>query len=595
MSLICLSISFTPPKIIYGGWIPILPGHPFYFGSRSAKPKPHLQHYTESQPHYSDHGGHYSSNLHSPDYSSHYHPHHEEGYSSGGHYGHSHYQDIPSDSHFQGQERHKHVSVSDHPKSPYSYYPHDSLYDKPAPERQVEIKPVYIEIPRKPHHVYENSHNPAPYASPLVKELRPEDLKAIDHGGEKAYLKITALGDLSHDAVKPIGHISFNDLHYDPKSIQSPSIHNLMQPSRKLYNNQNTVYYVSSGSSNHNLDTAHPQEHEHGNAYQPMNNFRGTDFPIEAHGSLHQNIKSHQTNEYEGGSNYLPPSHGNFQRNEKIRPGEKYVELYESPSEQSSPKKESYHSTLSQSYEHKQSSKPTYYQSANPVNVLGTTKPAYALGGYQYSNLPKNKAGLSKVLKNSLLPKMLGNYFDKSAKVGGLYREPPVLTHIQGTPALVEREVAIVHVPVSKQTENLNDGSRDVMYDTASSPPLTSLRVYDGSTANRTNGNLAAYGNKYYGQPQIYSDIGDGQIHQEKSIFVGTNGLNTNDIQKLGQVDVNDLHYKDHNPGGESKQVFHAYYAPSDHLPPPGYQKMSVQEFENIFKNADIQFMRRKS
>lgn len=43
--------------------------------------------------------------------------------------------------------------------------------------------------------------------------------------------------------------------------------------------------------------------------------------------------------------------------------------------------------------------------------------------------------------------------------------------------------------------------------------------------------------------------------------------------------------------GGGEKQFFHAYYAPADHSPPPGYVRMAVQEFKDLFRNADIRYV----
>jgi len=34
--------------------------------------------------------------------------------------------------------------------------------------------------------------------------------------------------------------------------------------------------------------------------------------------------------------------------------------------------------------------------------------------------------------------------------------------------------------------------------------------------------------------------------------------------------------------------LYHAYYGSKDHIPPPGYVKLSVKEFREMFKDADI-------
>ena len=37
--------------------------------------------------------------------------------------------------------------------------------------------------------------------------------------------------------------------------------------------------------------------------------------------------------------------------------------------------------------------------------------------------------------------------------------------------------------------------------------------------------------------------------------------------------------------------LFHAYFAASDHVPPPGYVRMSKREFQKVFKSAEILFV----
>ncbi|KAK8782501.1 hypothetical protein V5799_016156 [Amblyomma americanum] len=41
----------------------------------------------------------------------------------------------------------------------------------------------------------------------------------------------------------------------------------------------------------------------------------------------------------------------------------------------------------------------------------------------------------------------------------------------------------------------------------------------------------------------------------------------------------------------EKAQLYHAYYAPAQHKPPPGYVRMTVEEFNRLFKDAEIQFI----
>lgn len=41
-----------------------------------------------------------------------------------------------------------------------------------------------------------------------------------------------------------------------------------------------------------------------------------------------------------------------------------------------------------------------------------------------------------------------------------------------------------------------------------------------------------------------------------------------------------------------SSDLFHAYLAPREHVPPPGYVRMSRREFERVFRNAEILFVK---
>lgn len=45
------------------------------------------------------------------------------------------------------------------------------------------------------------------------------------------------------------------------------------------------------------------------------------------------------------------------------------------------------------------------------------------------------------------------------------------------------------------------------------------------------------------------------------------------------------------NSATGNAQLYHAYYAPAHHDPPPGYIRMTVDEFNKLFKDAEIQFI----
>lgn len=43
------------------------------------------------------------------------------------------------------------------------------------------------------------------------------------------------------------------------------------------------------------------------------------------------------------------------------------------------------------------------------------------------------------------------------------------------------------------------------------------------------------------------------------------------------------------------ENLFHAYFAAKDHIPPEGYVRLTKNEFKNVFKNAEILFIWIKS
>ena len=45
----------------------------------------------------------------------------------------------------------------------------------------------------------------------------------------------------------------------------------------------------------------------------------------------------------------------------------------------------------------------------------------------------------------------------------------------------------------------------------------------------------------------------------------------------------------------ESSQSYHAYYESADHIPPPGYVKLTIKEFKELFKDADIHYTKDQS
>ncbi|GBN90298.1 hypothetical protein AVEN_127766-1, partial [Araneus ventricosus] len=629
--------SFTPPKIIYGGWTPILPGHPFFLGAK----KQYQQYQVQSKPHYSQVSSQYTHHSYSPNLHNTADQHTEYG-------NHGHHEPQPGTYHSQA------VNYHDHPREPhinlngqkikkniFSYYPPQSSYDNPATNENLAYKPVYLEVPRKPFEIFENPQKAVPYILPSLKELFPKGLKISNHGKGQTYLKLSPIGKVDPHSIYPVGHLNLRNLQYIPNfhaKTEYKSGHDSTIPVH-LRSQEKPIYPPESHSLNshgqskfNSLNINHNSEPH--SVHDMMNNFRGTDFPHHR-GIQHQGISvSSKPSEYvsyqpmkdisssksSGATAYYlkEPNYRNkaftadssLQGHAKTYPtnSEAYHDTKYVPSEDT-------HSDRSKglilpstgggilSNEVKiLGDKAEPYNPSKPYYVLNPQKPVLSPGSYHFDQYPKiySKAISYKGAKHSMVPKLLETYIPRNSQVKTLYQKPSILTHIQGTPAIVEREVAIIHVPVDEPGHSTDDaksysGNSEIMFSSASTPRTVEFRnIYKGNDSkhfypqsehnshfilNKTHVN---HNYKHHGDPESVSKEDD------ECIFVGTRGLIRDDDSSSSENDDSDS-----SKESGRKKFFHAYYAPSDHMPPKGYLKMSVHEFKKLFKNAEIQYIKR--
>ncbi|GFS93607.1 uncharacterized protein TNCV_3775731 [Trichonephila clavipes] len=648
-SLISSTTSFTPPKIVYGGWTPILPGHPFFFGGSNKQY--YDQHQVQS----------YSSSSQRPQHHSKYLYHSQAPtYHSGavqqieyGNHGHH----VPQTESYQ----HHQISYNTHPrehrkkpksqkpkKNIFAYYPPQSSYDSPSQHGSLDYKPVYIEIPRKPTEILENPHNFVPYILPSLKGLFPKDIKLADYGKEQTYFKIHPLGKVDPQSIHPIGHINLEKLQYIPGLQADKEVKSNYDSSLPVsYRNQEKTEYQSPVHSsghryepNYNyISNNHVHSTEPHNINQIVNNFRGTNFPHygvsdaapKHQGSSYQDISGRQqtllsyqpvkdasppksiaasyylnTPDYRNQAYPIDSSHlqnaQTYQTKPEIYPEAKYTSSDSAHSEttQNLIMPSTTSGNLAEQVKNLLGSKLESYNPSKSYYVLDPQRSFLSPGRYHFAGYPNNPSGAGSYQdpKNSLMPKLLESYVPKNAKVKEIYRNPSVLTHIQGTPAIVEREVAIVHVPVDSQAQYSSNAasyigdSGEVMYLTASTPKSTEVRN-DSHFSPQREHNSHFILNETFTHHNYNPNEHSEAINKEDAecIFVGTRGLIGDDIRSVAVNSGEDG--ASPKESSSTKQYFHAYYAPSDHVPPKGYLKMSVAEFHKLFKNAEIQYIKR--
>ncbi|GFT71642.1 uncharacterized protein NPIL_489831 [Nephila pilipes] len=648
-SLMSSVTSFTPPKIVYGGWTPILPGHPFYFGGASKKY--YDQHQVQS----------YRTSSQRPQHSSQY-LHHSQAptFHSGAveqiEYG-THGHHVPQTETYQ----HHSINYGSYPKeyrkkpksqkpkkNIFAFYPPQSSYDNPPQHGSLDYKPVYIEVPRKPIEILENPHKFVPYILPSLKGLFSKDIKIGNYGKDQTYLNIHPLGKVNPQSIHPIGHINLEKLQYIPSLHGEKEFRSNYDSSlpASLRSQEKTEYQSplhSSGQryepnynyvSNNHIHSTKPE-----NINQIVNNFRGTNFPhygvsntspkhqgssLQEIGERQQTLVSYQpvqdalppksiaasyylkTPEYRHaaypvGATHLPNAQA-YPTKPEIYPEAKYTSSDSDHSETTKnlilPSTES--GNLAERVKNLLEPKLQSYNPSKSYYILDPQRSFLSPGRYQfaeYRNNPSDAASY-KGTKHSLMPKFLESYVPKNSKIEKVYRNPSILTHIQGTPAIVEREVAIVHIPVgtshqySSNAKSYSGDSGEVMYLTASTPKSIEMRNDSHITPQREH-NSHFILNETFTHHNYNPNENSEVVSKEDAecIFVGTRGLIGDDVRNIVVNSGEDgVVPKDLT---SAKQFFHAYYAPSDHNPPKGYLKMSVGEFHKLFKNAEIQYIKR--
>lgn len=631
LPLLCSVSSFTPPRIIYGGWTPILPGHPFYFGKVSQH---HDYHQYTGQHSYGHQVSTPSSSLHNhnqgPNYQDHNNQDHDEEEYRNYRYGKGNLRHTGS---YDGPKNGiSHINT----KSIFSYYPPQSAYDQPPRYSNPQSKPVYHELPKNPHNILENPHNFGSYHNqPHGRGLLPQDLKVLNHGGKEAYLQVTPIGKVHPNLIKPIGPIHLGNVQHFPSVTSGP---NNYKPShgapQSLRNYGAALYNSRPHASNFNsINNNHFPGSLPYNNRESVNTFRGTSFPL-SEKDVFQNFKDLKQDQilkysinpeiesskeevyYLDENNYknqgmpskppilpssqlYPPKTGSFRDST-------YSSSHKTPYHPSGINKDLYSSATLDKINKMKSHYGPKSKAYSGFKSKYTT-PFLAPGNYNFNQYPKsiqsiiqsNQHPTSNAPGKSHRPKVNKNYDYKNVGVGKFYHDPNTLSNQQDIPTIVDKEVEIVHIPHQYSSNT----DQEVLYLKGSPPTKHSPEFRSSKTGNGTFSHYQYEPETYLEQPIEFHLIDDGPgsdseaagshrnaAEEHESVFVGTRSLDSRDIiniQDNSQENVLD------NPGGEKKQFFHAYYAPSDHEPPKGYLKMTTDEFQKLFKDAEIQYVQR--
>ncbi|KFM62774.1 hypothetical protein X975_27183, partial [Stegodyphus mimosarum] len=481
-----------------------------------------------------------------------------------------------------------------------------------------------------------------------IKDFNLNDFSSVQHGNGKKSFKITSLGQIDPRAVKYLGEINIDKVKVIPNSFNKEGYHLSHITSGKssipsndailpvpVLHGEKRIPNFESNYNLANLDIKSGKGHLPYTTEQPyivqkhMNNFRGTPFPP-AHSDIvpnnHENMYSdhkprllnypspqelkslqHSTstnllnqNGYKNQkfASFPTPSLNLYTPNHELFSDVQYL-TQSIPSKGTktnffSPK--NIGKSLADQMKNYLGPKGKPYGSIPSFYSLGTPKTLLFPGKLPF-NMPLAPLRNSlKTFGGSLMPSLLRNHLNKNVKLGGIYRDPSVITNIGGTPAIVDREVAIIHVPVSNQPKYLNNmkgypNNENIMF-LASTPESTEIRNFKGFNKSKhymsTEPNQGQFvTNKTYSENfqetdiksemNSYTNVNEA-IRQNQFIFVGTQGINNQVRQNI--------------PGEENqKQFFHAYYAPADHVPPKGYVKMTKEEFNKLFKHAEIRYL----
>lgn len=528
-------------------------------------------------------------------------------------------------------------------KDIYSYYPPQSVYDGPK-EPDTDYKPVYNENPRNPLDILEKTRQQLPYIIPALKDLpigtlNIRDLNTLRNAGKNNYLQLTPIGEVDPDVIRQLGEINLDQIKYlGPQSGKYSVIKNSPGPSPKHPKfNPYTVNYFKGNSPSSKLNYgASPgvvQVPYQTNNYKYANNYKGTSFPLESHQPGRTPFNPIETKKYR--NSQLQAIKSGKLSIPKVNSYKDIALLSDIPAAPIYPPSSNVFSDVK--YTTKTlNSPPVINKNVHAVinknlvkqmnKYLGPRYPTYrpikpfypktTLSGpiVPYPSLPRNPTTLIhlplRTMPRPVLPKP-SNYLNKNAKLQTLYKDPGIIANIRGSPALIEREVAIIHVPVRhSQQEYDHPNEKEYLFYTASTPESTQIPDYGkynksyvtldkhSSLFNSSDSYPPIeYGEEKGSYPSSFVDPASGEQKSQEIDNSVHNPSYRNEYPYIfvSSSGVHGDNKNHHNNGGHQqdlkKQFFHAYYAPGDHVAPPGYVKMTVREFDNLFKNAEIRYV----
>lgn len=82
-------------------------------------------------------------------------------------------------------------------------------------------------------------------------------------------------------------------------------------------------------------------------------------------------------------------------------------------------------------------------------------------------------------------------------------------------------------------------------------------------------------------------------IMDQQSLIQDASPDTENSYETMSEDDATNKQRQQSSQPAGVYQVYQAYYAPKDHKPLPGYVRLSLEEFNNLFKDAEIQYVDR--
>lgn len=558
------------------------------------------------------------------------------------------------------------------PKNIFSYYPPQSVYDTPKLP-QKDYKPVYFEVPKKPLDIFENPQQHISYIPSLkdvpIKNLKLHNLNTLQHGDEKILLKLTPLGNVDPNALKSIGQLDIDQIQHLNQNVLKFANYPIIKGSPVGIPRKPAILSYDKLNDYKSIISHVPYDSIKAKKPLSLNVYKGTDFPGDNYQILKRPLNPIETKYFR--KSPLQLSELQQLKSAKITLPQlthlkDYSELYHLsdlpllsriPTASVYPTKQTVYSDIKYLPSIKSVSKPyagsknllspaivsksltqhmkkyfsPKYPHFNPVRPFysSSSKFLYPPIKYRYNSLSKNLGHLPlRTLSKPVVPKVRANYLHKDIKLQTLYKNPNIVASIQGNPALVDKEVTIIHVPADDQQQYVRNNlqeypeEKEYLFYTASTPETTQIRDEEKSKEGTLKKKIPQVNNNTtytritldYGKdhdlghitfvnptsdvsgsnsPENDNSISDPPYqNQFQYIFVSSNGINGDIIHEDDSAysqERDKLHPSDHTEG--KKQFFHAYYAPADHIAPPGYVRMTVQEFNSLFKNAEIRYV----